>query len=375
MKIGIPKEIKNNEYRVSVTPGGVYELVEENNAIYVQKEAGEGSGYDDQEYKNAGAIILNNIEEIYEIADVIIKVKEPIEIEYDLIKKGHIIFTYLHLSSNRKLVEVLLASGATCIAYETIEKDGKFPLLAPMSEVAGREAAIIGTYYLGAQFGGRGVFIGGISGVLPGRVLILGAGVVAKSAAKMVSGLGAVVIIMSPFIEELRDIEINSYCRPNVFTRIMSSFNLLEEVKEADILISAVYVKGGRTPILVTRDMVSQMKKGSVIVAVDIDQGSSVETAKCTTHENPIYLKEGVIHYCVTNMPGVYSRTSTLALSNLTLPYIKKIASGGIKLVINDKELLSGLNIHQGNIVYKKVSEDLNMEDFYIENNQLSKKC
>ncbi len=292
MIIGIPKEIKINEYRVSVTPGGAFELKQEGHKVYVQKDAGAGSGYKDSEYENAGAIILDSIDKVYGAADLIVKVKEPVEPEYPLIKKGQIIFAYLHLSSNKKLVEALLESRSTCVAYETIERNGNFPLLAPMSEVAGREAAIIGAYYLGIQFGGMGLLIGGVTGVLPGRVLILGAGVVAKSAAKMVAGMGAEVVIMSPFIDELREIELGNYFSANVFTKMMSHYNILEEVKKADIVISAIYVKGARTPILVTKDMVAQMKKGSVIVAVDIDQGSSIETARPTTHKDPIYIEE-----------------------------------------------------------------------------------
>jgi len=365
MIIGIPKEIKNNEYRVSATPGIVYELVRQGHKVYVQKSAGIGSGYSDTEYEDAGATILDTLTEVYNVAELIVKVKEPIEEEYNLIKDGHIIFAYLHLSSNNKLAEALLSSGAICIAYETIERNSQFPLLAPMSEVAGREAIIVGAYYLGIQFGGRGIFIGGVSGVLPGRVLVLGAGIVSKSAAKMASGLGAYVVIMSPFIEELREIELGGYFDKNVSTKIMSNYNILEEVKKADILISAIYVKGARTPILVTRDMVSKMKKGSVIVAVDIDQGSSIETAHPTTHKDPIYIEEGVVHYCVTNMPGVFPLTSTLALTNLTLPYIKKIASGGVDVVISDSELLSGLNIYKGKITYKGVAEDLGLIDRY----------
>ncbi|MBC7334501.1 MAG: alanine dehydrogenase, partial [Actinobacteria bacterium] len=302
---------------------------------------------------------------VYNMSELIVKVKEPIEIEYPLLKEKHIIFAYLHLSSNKKLVKALLDSKCTCVAYETIEKDGEFPLLAPMSEVAGKMAAIIGACYLSAQFGGRGLLIGGVTGVLPARVLILGAGVVAKSAAKIAAGMGAEVIIMSPFIDELRKIELSNYLCPNVFTKMMSYYNILEEVKKADIVISAIYVKGSKTPILVTEEMVAQMKKGSVIVAVDIDQGSSIETAYPTTHEDPIYIKHGVIHYCVANMPGVFPRTSTLSLTNLSLPYIKKIAKSGFESIKNDKELLSGLNIYNGKIVYKKVAEDVGMMEKY----------
>ena len=298
---------------------------------------------------------------------MIVKVKEPIELEYPLIKKDQIVFTYLHLSSNKKLAKNLLSSGSVCIAYETIEKNNHFPLLAPMSEVAGRMAAIVGAYYLGINFGGKGLLISGVSGVMPGNVLIIGAGVVAKSAAKIASGMCANVTIMSPFIEELREIELCSYFAPNVKTEVLSSYNLLNELEKADILISAVYIKGARTPIIVKKDMVRKMKPGSVIVAVDIDQGSSVETARPTTHLNPTYIKENVLHYCVANMPGVFSKTSTMALTNLTLPYIKKIAEKGINVFNEEQELLLGLNIFKGKITYKKVAQDLGLEEYYGE--------
>jgi len=344
MIIGTPKEIKNNEYRVSVTPGGAYELVKSGHKVLVQSGAGDGSGHSDKEYVKAGAKICSTIEEVYKLSEMIVKVKEPIQPEYSLIRKDQIIFTYLHLSSNKKLVEALLKSGSICIAYETIEKDGHFPLLAPMSEVAGRVAAIVGAYYLGINFGGNGVLVSGVSGVLPGYVLILGAGVVAKSAAKMASGLGAKVTIMSPFIDELREIEMENYFGHNVSTLIMSSYSITEEIKKADILISAVYIRGARTPILVTKDMVKMMKKGSV-------------------HKDPVYIREGVLHYCVANMPGVFSKTSTLALTNLTLPYIKKIADYGTGVFKKDKEILSGLNICRGRIACRKVAEDVGMEN------------
>jgi len=230
MIIGVPKELKNNENRVSITPGGVYELVENGNEVLVQNDAGLASGFKDREYINSGAKILDKIEEVYNSSDMIVKVKEPIKEEYSLIKKEQIIFTYLHLSANKKLTQALLDSNAICIAYETIEKDGHFPLLAPMSEVAGRVAAIVGSYYLGTIFGGQGLLISGVSGVAPGNVLILGAGTVAKSAAKIASGLGARVIIMSPFIEELREIEINNFFESNVSTLIMSTYNIEEEI-------------------------------------------------------------------------------------------------------------------------------------------------
>ena len=373
MILGIPKEIKNNEFRVAVTPGGVYELTDLGHKIYVQSGAGIKSGYKDKMYVDAGATLLNKIEEIYSKAKLIVKVKEPIRLEYELIKKNHIIFAYLHLSSNKELVQALLSSGSTCIAYETIEKNGKFPLLAPMSEVAGRTATIVGTYYLGINFGGKGLFIGGVSGVLPGRVLILGAGTAAKSAAKMASGLGAEVIIMSPFVEELREIELGNYFEANVFTKVMSPYSILEEVKKADIIISAVYVKGAKTPILVSKEMVAQMQPGSVIVSIDVDQGSSIETVHPTTHKDPIYIEKEVVHYCVTNIPGIYPKTATLALTNLTLQYIKRIAEKGHTSVINDSKLISGLNIHNGKIGYLKVAEDLDMIDKYKDFNNIIK--
>jgi alanine dehydrogenase len=261
----------------------------------------------------------------------------------------------------------LLDTGAICIAYETIEKNGHFPLLAPMSEIAGRVAAIVGAYYLGINFGGEGLLISGLSGIPPGNVLILGAGVAARSAAQVASGLGARVTLMSPFIEELREIEMNNYFGPHVSTLFLSRHNILNELYKTDILISAVYVRGARTPILVTRDMIKKMKKGSVIVAIDIDQGSSIETARPTSHEDPIYTDEGIIHYCVTNMPGVFSKTSTIALTNLTLPYIKKIAKSSIKVFKEDPEIKTGLNLFKGRISYKKVAEDHNLENLYKE--------
>ena len=365
MIIGVPKEIKDKEFRVSVTPTGTSELVNKH-IVLVQKNAGVGSGFLDKEYLDAGAKILDSIEEIYRASDMIAKVKEPIEYEYPLIKKDQIIITYLHLSSNRKLVRALMDSGSVCIAYETIEKNGYFPLLAPMSEVAGRAAAIMGAYYLSSNFNGQGLLISGISGIIPGNVLILGAGVAAKNAAKIASGLGAKVTIMSPFISELREIELGNYFSPNVSTLILSRSNLNEEIKKADILISAVYVRGARTPILVTRDMVKAMKKGSVIVAIDIDQGSSIETAKPTNHDNPIYTEEGVVHYCVTNIPGIFPKTSTLALTNLTLPYIKEVADCGISVFKSNVEILGGLNIFKGRITNSQVAKDTDMENFIL---------
>jgi alanine dehydrogenase len=367
MKIGIPKEIKNNEYRVSLTPAGVRMLTKDGNTVFVQKDAGVGSAYDNNQYIDAGARIINSIEKIYEKSELIIKVKEPIEKEYKLINKNHIIFTYFHLSSNKILTENLLKSNSICIAYETIQRNGLFPLLAPMSEVAGKFASIVGAYYLGKNYGGEGLLISGVAGVLPGNVLILGAGIVAKSAAKVAAGLGARVTIMSPFIEELSEIEIGSYFSPNVSTLIMNENNILEEIKKADILISAVYVRGARTPMLVTREMVSSMKKGSVIIAVDIDQGSSIETARPTTHAEPIYIEEGVVHYCVANMPGIFANTSTIALTNLTLPYVRKLAKSGIDAIKEDKEILSGLNIYKGKIICKEVADNLGLMAYYSE--------
>jgi len=365
MIIGIPKEIKDNEFRVSLTPEGAADLVKHGNTVYTQTGAGKGSGYQDQEYIDAGAKILKTIEEIYDLSEMIVKVKEPIEREYGLIKQGQIIFSYLHLSSNKELVTELLRSGCTCIAYETIEIDNHFPLLAPMSEIAGKVASIVGAYYLGINFGAQGYLICGVTGIIPGNVLILGAGTVARSAAQIASGMGARVIIMSPFIEELREIQMNNYFGPNVSTLFLSRHNILKEINKTDILISAVYVKGAKTPILITRDMVRKMKKGSVIVAVDIDQGSSIETARPTTHKDPIYSEEGVIHYCVTNMPGIFSKTATMALTNLTLPYIIEIAKKQNDIGKNNPEVLNAINIYKGKITYEKIAQDLKMKEHY----------
>jgi len=365
MIIGIPKEVKESEYRVAVTPEGVHDLAAGENRVLVQEGAGMDSGFSDMEYSNAGAEIVRDAEAIYGVSDMVVKVKEPSPGEVRLIKKDQIVFAFFHLSSNKKLTEDLLDTGSICIAYETIERKGHFPLLAPMSEIAGRVAAIVGAYYLGINFGGEGLLISGLSGIPPGNVLILGAGVAARSAAQVASGLGARVTLMSPFIEELREIEMNNYFGPHVSTLFMSKHNIMTELPQTDILISAVYVRGARTPILVTRDMVKKMKKGTVIVAIDIDQGSSIETAHPTSHEDPIYTDEGVIHYCVANMPGVFSRTSTVALTNLTLPYIKKIAARGIKVLKEDAEIRTGLNIYKGRISYKKIAEDHRLESFF----------
>jgi alanine dehydrogenase len=367
MIIGIPKEVKESEYRVAVTPEGVHDLVAEGNRVLVQKGAGMDSGFSNREYGDAGAEISGDAEKVYKTSEMIVKVKEPSPAEVRLIKKDQIIFAFFHLSSNKGLTEDLLKTGSTCIAYETIERNGHFPLLAPMSEIAGRVAAIVGAYYLGINFGGKGLLISGLSGIPPGNVLILGAGVAARSAAQVASGLGAKVTLMSPFIEELREIEMNNYFGPHVSTLFMSKHNISAELPRTDILISAVYVRGARTPTLVTRDMVKMMKKGTVIVAIDIDQGSSIETARPTSHQDPIYSEEGVIHYCVANMPGVFSRTSTVALTNLTLPYIKRIAARGIKVLKEDPEIKTGLNIYKGRISYKKVAEDHNLESLYRE--------
>lgn len=367
MIIGIPRESKESEYRVAVTPEGAQELISEGNRVLVQKGAGIKSGFWDKEYKMAGAEIIGSAPELYRLSGLIVKVKEPSPDEVEMIGRDHILFAFLHLSSDRQLTRDLIDSGAICVAYETIERDGHFPLLAPMSEIAGRVAAIVGAYYLGINFGGRGVLISGLSGIPPGKVLILGAGVVARSAAQVASGLGASVTLMSPFIEELREIEMNNYLGPHVSTLFLSKHNIMEQLPAADILISAVYARGARTPMLVSREMVKNMKKGSVIVAVDIDQGSSVETARPTSHEEPIYIQEGVIHYCVANMPGIFSRTSTVALTNLTLPYIKKIARKGIKVLKEDAEMKTGLNIFRGSISYKKVAEDHGLEKYYKE--------
>lgn len=357
MKIGIPKEIKNNESRVGMTPGGVFEMVKNNHEVYVQSTAGDNSGFLDEAYAEAGATILKTIEEVYAIAEMIVKVKEPIEQEYSLIQKGQIVFTYFHFASSEPLTKAMIKSGAICIAYETVEdRDGGLPLLTPMSEVAGRMSIQQGAKYLEKPVKGRGLLLGGVPGVPPGKVLILGAGVVGMQAAKMAAGLGAQVTILDIDMKRLR--YANDVLPANCTTLFSNEYNIRELVQTHDLIIGGVLLKGKKAPNLITRDMLKTMKSGAVIVDVAVDQGGCVETTKPTTHQDPIYIIDDIVHYSVANMPGAVPYTSTLALTNVTTGYAIRIANMGWKKALAaDPGLQKGLNIAEGEVVYKEIIE------------------
>lgn len=357
MKIGIPKEIKNNENRVSMTPAGVFELCKNGHDVYVQTQAGLGSGFTDDEYTKAGATILPTIQEVYETAEMIVKVKEPIAEEYDLVKEGQVLFTYFHFASSLPLTKAMIKNKGICIAYETVEApDGSLPLLTPMSEVAGRMAIQQGAKYLEMPQKGKGVLLGGVPGVPRGKVLILGAGVVGVQAAKMAAGLGAQVTILDIDMKRLR--YVNDIMPENVTTEFSNEYNIRKHIKTHDLIVGGVLLKGAKAPNLITRDMLKEMQKGTVIVDVAIDQGGCVETSKPTTHEDPIYIIDDVVHYTVANMPGAVPYTSTVALTNVTLPYVIKIANLGWEKACEENEgLKKGLNILNGEVVYKEINE------------------
>jgi alanine dehydrogenase len=361
MIIGVPKEIKNNENRVALTPAGAKELIKRGHQVYVQQSAGLGSGFSDDDYSNAGASILPSIEATYQIAEMIMKVKEPIESEYSLIKPNQLLFTYFHFASYEPLTKAMVASKAICLAYETVEKaDRSLPLLVPMSEVAGRMAIQKGANYLEKPLGGRGILLGGVPGVLPAKVLILGGGIVGTQAAWMAAGLGADVIIMDLSLPRMRYLA--DVMPANVKTMMSNEFNIREQIKQADLIVGAVLIPGAKAPHLITKDMLKDMKKGAVVVDVAVDQGGCIETCKPTTHENPTYVIDDVVHYCVANMPGAVPYTSTLALTNATLPYAIQLADKGWKKAAQENaDLVPGLNVIQGDIVYKAVAEAFNM--------------
>ncbi|PPK95714.1 MULTISPECIES: alanine dehydrogenase [Nonlabens] len=360
MIVGIPKEIKNNESRVGMTPGGVYELVKKKHTVYVQSNAGEGSGFLNSDYLKAGAIILDSIGEVYAISEMIVKVKEPIAEEYDLIQEGQILFTYFHFASSEPLTKAMIKAKAICIAYETVEDtDGTLPLLTPMSEVAGRLAIQQGAKYLEKPVKGRGVLLGGVPGVAPGKVLVLGAGIVGIQAAKMAAGLGAHVTMLDINMKRLR--YVNDVMPPHVVTEFSNEFNIRKHIKTHDLIIGGVLLKGAKAPNLITRDMLKEMRPGTVIVDVAVDQGGCVETTRPTTHEDPVYIIDDVVHYSVANMPGAVPFTSTMALTNVTLPYVLKIANLGWETACDSNpSLKKGLNIISGTIVYQEIKEAFN---------------
>ena len=357
MKVGIPKEIKNNENRVGMTPAGVAELIKHGHVVMVQHTAGEGSGFADEEYVKVGAQILPTIEDVYREADMIVKVKEPIEPEYKLVRKGQLLFTYFHFACEKELTDAMLKSGAICLAYETVQlPNGSLPLLQPMSEVAGRMASLNGAYYLQKTKGGKGKLISGVPGVSPTRVLVLGGGVVGEAAALMAAGLGADVTITDVSLPRLRQLDLETPA--NVHTLYSSEHNIRQQLPNVDIVIGSVLVPGDKTPHLITKDMLQLMEPGTVLVDVAIDQGGCFETSHPTTHSEPVYTVEGIVHYCVANIPGAVPNTSTLALTNATLRYAVALADKGWKKACQDDPALAkGLNIVEGKVTYKAVAD------------------
>ena len=357
MVIGIPKEIKDHEYRVSLTPDGAAVLKQAGHAVWVEPSAGEGSGFGDEEYRKAGASIAGSKDEVFKKAEMIVKVKEPLPSECPLFRPGQVLFTYLHLASLPDLTKALLESRITAIAYETtVARDGSLPMLKPMSEIAGRMSVQIGAHYLEKIHGGRGILLGGVPGVEPGKVVVLGAGVVGASAIRMAVGLGAQVTVLNLDVERLRHLD-DQY-QGRIITRTASSVAIEQAVCEADLVIGAVLVPGAKAPKVVPQSVVSKMKRGAVVVDVSVDQGGCFETTRPTTHSDPVYVAEGVLHYCVANIPGIVPRTSTFALTNATLPYIVRLASDGVDRAIRaDLGLAKGINLKDGLVTCQGVAE------------------
>lgn len=366
MLIGLPKEIKDNENRVGMTPGAVQRLTRSGHRVLVQSGAGEGSFISDREYQEAGAHIVVNAEDAWS-ANLVVKVKEPIASEYHYFRRGMMLFTFLHLATNRPLTDALLKSGVTGIAYETVQKqDGQLPLLMPMSEVAGRMAAQVGATYLEKTHGGRGVLMGGIPGVAPANVVILGGGAVGINAARIAVGMGAQVTVFDISHDRLKYLD-DLYCS-QLQTRISDAYHIETTVNDADLIIGAVLIPGSRTPKLITNPMLSNMRKGAVIVDVAVDQGGCVESSRPTSHSHPTFVVDGVLHYCVSNMPGAVPRTSTFALSNQTAPYILRVADDGINGLRKDNALLCGLNTYNGCLTYSGIAEAFDLQ--YIQPTQ-----
>ena len=367
MRIGVIKEIKTKEHRVAVTPEGVEQIREHGHEVLVEIDAGNGSDFYNEDYENAGATICTSPEEIYQKSEMIIKVKEPLPVEYPLIQNGQILFTYFHFAASFELTKAIMDSGAVAVAYETVERgNGSLPLLTPMSEVAGRLSIQEGAKYLEKTYGGCGVLLSGVPGVEPGTVLIIGGGIVGTNAAQIACGLGAKVYLLDNNPERLR--YLSDTMPKNCYLLMSSPSTIRRLLKEADLVVGAVLIPGAAAPKLISRDMLKLMKKGSVIVDVAIDQGGCVETAKPTTHDNPIYEVDGVVHYCVANMPGAVSYTSTKALTNVTLPYALEIADKGYeKAALENPEIAKGINILKGKVTYKAVAEAFGLEYWPLE--------
>lgn len=355
MKIGIPREIKVKESRVACTPAGVRMLTRAGHQVLVETGAGEGSGFPDAQYEAVGARLVARAADAWS-ADMVVKVKEPIASEYGYLRPGLILFTYLHLAADRPLTERLMASRTTAIAYETVQVGRRLPLLEPMSEIAGRMSTVVGAHYLSKAYGGKGVLLGGVPGVLPGKVLVIGGGTAGVNAGRMATGLGAEVTILEVDLEKMRFLDISLHSTAH--TLYSNEQNLIEELPGVDLLIGAVLVPGAKAPRLITRAMLREMRPGSVFVDIAIDQGGCAETSRATTHENPVYVEEGITHYCVANMPGAYARTATQALTNVTLPYAQRLADLGFEAALRQQpELRGGLNVWDGQVTCHGVAE------------------
>ncbi len=354
MTIGVPREIKTQEHRVGLLPSGAYQLIRHGHHVVVERGAGVDAGYPDNDYSAAGAKLVDTHEEAFH-ADLIVKVKEPLASEFSLLRKGQILFTYLHLAANLDLTAALLKSGATAIAYEAVTRLNRLPLLEPMSEIAGRMSVIVGGHFLAKPHGGKGVLLGGVPGVLPGKVVVLGGGTSGVNAARMATGLGADVTILEVDVERMRFLDITMSTTHTLYS---SEAHLTELLPAVDLLIGAVLVPGAKAPKLISRAMLRSMKPGSVFVDIAIDQGGCAETSRATTHDDPVYVEEGVLHYCVTNMPGAYARTATQALTNVTFPYIEALADGGLTEACRRQTgLASGVNVLDGQLTCQAVAD------------------
>ena len=355
MIIGVPKEIKEQEYRVALLPSAAYQLIKRGHEVVVERNAGAGAGYPDADYAQAGATLVAEHSVVFQKAELVVKVKEPLPAEYGLLRPGQILFTYLHLAADRALTEALLKSGVTALAYETIEVNRRLPLLEPMSEIAGRMSILVGGYFLAKHFGGSGVLLGGVPGVLPGRVVVLGGGTSGIKAARMGQGLGADVTILEVDLERMRFLDITLHTAHTLYS---NEAHLMELLPSVDLLIGAVLLPGARAPRLIRREMLRRMRPGSVLVDIAIDQGGCAETSRPTTHDHPVFVEEGVTHYCVANMPGAYARTATQALTNVTYRYLEMLADLGLaEACQRQPALLGGINVMNGKLTHKAVAE------------------
>jgi alanine dehydrogenase len=355
MIVGVPKEIKEQEHRVAMLPSGVYQLIKRGHQVVVERGAGAGTGYPDDQYATAGAKMVDSHAEVFAQAEFIVKVKEPLPSEYALLRPGQLLFTYLHLAASRSLTDALVKSGVTGIAYETIELNRRLPLLEPMSEIAGRMSVLVGGYFLAKHFGGSGTLLGGVPGVLPGKVVVIGGGASGINAARMAQGLGADVTILEVDLERMRFLDITLHTAHTLYSNEAHLMDLLPKV---DLLIGAVLVPGAKAPKLISRDMLSHMRPGSVLVDIAIDQGGCAETSRATTHHDPVYVEEGVTHYCVANMPGAYARTATQALTNVTHRYVELLADHGLaEACQRQPALIGGINVMNGHVTHKAVAE------------------